>query len=91
MSKERKEGVLIAVFLLFIILVMALWATWPSGILYFEWTKPGAYEPLYYEFEFTTGLMILLPFFIYGLLRAFGIIKRLFDIERFLSCLLPDK
>lgn len=97
MSNERKEGILIAVFVLFVILVMAWWAAWPSGMVYFWWSETPRYsgdigEYLFqFEFQFTTGLIILLPFFIYGLLRAFGVVRRLFEFERILSNLLPNE
>jgi len=39
--------------------------------------------------RYTTALGILMPIFIYGLLRAFGIIRRLFRFESVLSRLLP--
>jgi hypothetical protein len=38
-----------------------------------------------FGFKFSTALIFLLPVFFYGLLRSFGIVKRMFGWERTLS------
>ncbi len=98
-SSERKEGVVIfvgAVLILFFITVVSEWKYGFSfaefGLRWFsykEGTYPYAYDVYPLRFQYTTALFILLPLAVYGILRAMGILKRLFAFEANISKIVP--
>jgi hypothetical protein len=100
MTKEQKEGVLIATISIVALLIFSLLTDWDRGFekatYYFNEHEESCvfseaenntcsitgtrYVSSFY-LKFTTILIIFLPIVSYGILRAFGIIKRLFNFE----------
>ena len=106
MSVERKEGVIIATVASLILLLMYLatndYVFWYAefGPMWFPYESNEMQEgghpvvssteyPL--RIRFVTGLMFMIPIITYGLLRATGILKRLFKFEEKLSVLVSSK
>ena len=61
----------------------------------YKYPENCGHSGLYCDTDFTVGIstimMFLLPVLIYGLLRAFGIVKRLFEFEKKLSDWVSDR
>lgn len=93
MSTERKEGILIATISIVVLLVLALLTDWKSS----EMTRHGTYETeartyiFDFSLHFKTILIFALPIFSYGILRAFGIVRRLFPFEENLFRYVDEK
>lgn len=98
MSTEQKEGILIATISIVVLLILALLTEWEShGI-----TKHGVYGKIFsfteaqiqlheFSLHFKTILIFALPIFSYGILRAFGIVRRLFPFEEKLFKCVEEK
>ncbi len=106
MSKEQKEGILIATVSIIALLILALLTVWgeefSEAAFYFngfetkcryeapnytpgEFSAGACYSGIEYKYGFSIKFRMILIFFLpiisYGILRAFGIIRRLFQFE----------
>ena len=97
-ASERNEGIIIfvaALLLLFFVTVFADWqygfSSAKFGVEWFSYEEgPYGYDVYPLSFKYTTGLFVLAPLAVYGLLRALGILKRLFAFEAHLSKIVPS-
>ena len=97
MSNQQKEGVVIVVITLALAVAFLLLTTWydgyvPATVWLFKGIKRsclgeaecgtvGYTFDYVISFELFTGLALLLPILAYGVLRGFGVIRRVFKFE----------
>lgn len=85
MSDEQKEGIVITAVVLLVLIAATLRTTWFYGMEPTVWITNNI--SILYEYV----LFVLLPLLFYGVLRAFGIVKRLFEFERAISKVVSSK